>query len=210
MYMKKMLSLILALMLLMLCPAMAETVVETVEQPQTLVSPDGSYSITVPADYFPMNAEVMVSLFATEEMQRMLAQAMGLEDASQLAMYFETLEASNMMIVYSGDLVGNLNVQAVAATMTMDQLVMLKALMDEAMIQQYVSMGLAQEDIQLMEIQEIAGRRWYGLKLAMAGEIMQTMITVENGVQYVITFTGLEEQDAQSILESFTVTAAAE
>lgn len=207
--MKKILSLIMALMLLALCPAMAETVEETAVQTQTLVSPNGDYSFDVPLGYIPMDAEVMLSLFKTEEMQQLLAQAMGLEDASQLAMYFELVEASNMMIVYSSDLVGNLNVQAVEASLTMDLLVMLKSAMDAAMIEQYVSMGVAEEDIYPMDIQEIGGRRWYGMQLAMAGVPMQTMMTVENGVQYTITFTAIEEAEMLSILESFKVAEAA-
>lgn len=207
--MKKILSLIMALMLLALCPAMAETVEETAVQTQTLVSPNGDYSFDVPLGYIPMDAEVMLSQFKTEEMQQLLAQAMGLEDASQLAMYFELVEASNMMIVYSSDLVGNLNVQAVEASLTMDLLVMLKSAMDAAMIEQYVSMGVAEEDIYPMDIQEIGGRRWYGMQLAMAGVPMQTMMTVENGVQYTITFTAIEEAEMLSILESFKVAEVA-
>ena len=203
--MKKILSLVLAMMMLVLCPAMAETVEEIAVQTQTLVSPNGDYSFDVPADYIPMDTEVMLSLFKTEEMQQLLAQAMGLEDASQLAMYFELVEASNVMIVYSSDLAGNLNVQAVEASLTMDMLVMLKSVMDAAMIQQYVSMGVAEEDIHPMDIQEIGGRSWYGMKLKMAGIPMQTMITVENGVQYTVTFTSIDADDMQAILESFKV-----
>lgn len=207
--MKKILSLVLAMMMLVMCPAMAETVEETAVQTQTLVSPNGDYSFDVPLGYIPMDAEVMLSLFKTEEMQQLLAQAMGLEDASQLAVYFEQMEANNMMIVYSSDLMGNLNVQAVEASLTMDLLVMLKSAMDAAMIEQYVSMGVAEEDIYPMDIQEIGGRRWYGMQLAMAGVPMQTMMTVENGVQYTITFTAIEEAEMLSILESFKVAEAA-
>ena len=207
--MKKILSLIMALMLLALCPAMAETVEETAVQTQTLVSPNGDYSFDVPLGYIPMDAEVMLSLFKTEEMQQLLAQAMGLEDASQLAMYFELMKANNMMIVYSSDLLGNLNVQTTEANLTMDMLVMLKSVMDAATIEQYVLMGVAEEDIHPMDIQEIGGYRWYGMQLTMVGIPMQVMMTVENGVQYTIAFTAIEEAEMLSILESFKVAEAA-
>lgn len=209
MYMKKILSLIMALMLLALCPAMAETVEETAVQTQTLVSPNGDYSFDVPLGYIPMDAEVMLSLFQTEEMQQLLARAMGLEDASQLAMYFEKMEASNMMIVYSSNMQSNLNVQTAESILTMDVLVMLKSAMDDAMIEQYVSMGVAEEDIHPMDIQEIGEYRWYGMQLAMAGIPMQIMITVENGVQYTMVFTAIDEVEMLSILESFKVAEVA-
>lgn len=204
--MKKILSLVLALMLLALCSAMAETVVET----QTLTSPKGDYSYVVPADYFLMDAGVMKTLFTTPEMQQLLAQAMGLEDASQLSVYFEALETNNMMIVYGPDFASNLNVQTTAATLTMDQLVMLKAMMDAAMVQQYVSMGVAEESIQAMEIQQIGSYRWYGMQLVLADIPMQTMITIVDGTQYTVTFTMIDAEAMQGVLESFQVAAIAE
>ncbi len=206
--MKKLMSLLLALVMMTFCCAMAETA--DVPATQTLVSPDGTYSFEVPADYIPMNSETILQLFSTEAMQDLLAQMMGLEDGSQLSVYFEQLEQSNMMLVYSSTLIGNLNVQAVTSALTMDQIVMLKSMLDASLIQQYVSLGVAEEDIQTMDIQEIAGRRWYAMKLMMMGMEVQTMITEENGIQYTMTFTGIAAEEMQGILESFTVVPAVE
>lgn len=203
--MKKMLSLVLALMLLMLCPAMAETTIEM----QTLTSPDGTYSFEVPQDFFPMNAEAVKTLFATEEMQQVIAQAMGLQDASQLAVYFQMLEESNMMMVYGSDMVSNLNVQAIPTVLTMEMLVSMKELMDSTTTQQYLTMGVAEEDIHPMEIQQIGSYSWYGMKIIMAGMEIQTRMTIENGVQYVIAFTGIDAAAIEHMLESFTIAAPA-
>lgn len=109
--MKKRLSLLMALLMLVFCTASAETTV----QPQTLTSPDGSYSFNVPADYIPMNSQTAKALFTTDEMQEMLAQMFGLDDASQLDAYFAVLEASNMLFIYSGDMMANMNVQTTEA-----------------------------------------------------------------------------------------------
>lgn len=204
-YMKKMLSLVLALMMLMIYPAMAETAVQT----QTLTSPDGTYSFEVPQDYFTMNAEVLKTIFSTEEMQQMLARALGLADASQLAPYFEAMDAQNMMIVYGSDMVSNLNVQTSAATLTMDMVVALKALVDNSTAQQYQKIGIAAEDIHPMDIQQIGNRSWYGMQIVMMGLNVQSMLTIENGVQYTLTFTGLDAQLVQNVLESFKVVAPA-
>lgn len=129
--MKKMLSLLMALLMLVLCTAAAETAT------QTLTSPDGSYSIDVPADYFPMNSDTMMTLFTTDEMQQALAQTFGLEDASQLGAYFALLDANNLLFVYSGDMMHSLNVQANAATMTMEQTMQMKSMLDATVVQQY-------------------------------------------------------------------------
>lgn len=206
--MKKLLSLALALsmLLLTLCPALAETVAAT----QTLTSPDGSYSYEVPADYVPINAETFMTMFNTPEMQQLMAQMMGLQDASQLEMYFTLMQESNMMIVYANDLTGNLNVQAVPSAMTIEQIVLFKEQLDAAMAQQYMSLGIAEEDIHVMDIQEIAGRKWHGMQLKMMGQDMLSMTTVENGVQYVVTFTGIDAETCEQILASFTVAKAAE
>ena len=199
--MKKMLCLVLALMLLALCPAMAETAL------QTMTSPNGDYSFQVPEGYFSMDADLMMTLLSTPEIQQLTAEALGLADASQLAIYFDQVEASNMMIVYSPDWAGNFNVQASEATMTMELMVALKEMFDAIMIQQYVSMGIAEEDIRTMDIQEIAGRKWYGVQMIMAGMEVQVMLTIENGLQYAVTFTGIDADDMMGILESFTIGA---
>ncbi len=204
--MKKILCLVMTLMLLVLCPAMAETVVEK----QTLTSPDGSYSIEVPADYMSLNAELVANLFATEEMQQLLAQALGLPDASQLGLYLSMIEANNMMLVFTENMIGNLNIQAVPASLTMEQMVMLKDALDASIIQQYASLGVAEEDVELMEIQEIGGRQWYSVKLVMAGMPIQTLMTEVGGIQYALTFTYMDEAAMLSILESFTVATPAE
>ena len=204
--MKKILSLVLALMLLALCPAMAETAVAT----QTLTSPKGDYAFEVPQDYFSVDAELLMGVFSTPEMQDLLAQMMGLEDASLLTAYFEMAEASNMMIVYGPDWVSNFNVQTTTASLTMDQLVTLKSMLDAAMVAQYTALGFAEEDIHPMDIQEIAGRKWYGVQMEMAGLQMQCMITVENGVQYTLTFAGIDAEAMEVILASFATMSTAE
>lgn len=199
--MKKMLSLLLALLLLALCPAMAETPVEM----KTLTAPDGSYAFDVPADYMEMNSELVKNLFATEAMQQLLAQMLGLEDASQLDMYFAMMQQSNMMMVYTADMMGNFNVQTAASPLTMDQVVMMKAMMDASVAAQYMALGVAEEDMQPMDIVEINGRQWYGFRLKLMGQDIQTMITVENGMQYAVTFSGIDAQTMEAILASFVV-----
>lgn len=205
--MKKILSLVLALsmMVLTLCPAMAENAAT-----QLLTSPDGSYSYEVPADYFAINAETFMTLFNTPEMQQLMAQLMGLQDASQLEMYFQIMQESNMMIVYTGDMMGNLNVQATPSTMTVEQMVMFKELLDAAMVQQYVGLGVAEEDIHAMDIQEFGGRSWYGMQLKMMGSDVMSMMTVANGIQYVFTFTAIDAAICEQILASFNVVPVAQ
>lgn len=175
---------------------------------QTLVSPDGDYQFDVPADFIPMNSEVMKSLFDTDEMRQFMADMLGLEDASQLEVYFDTIQASNMMLVYDSELYANLNIQAAASDLTMEQIVQMKSLMDASIIQQYAALGVSEEDITLMDIQTIGAHQWYGVQLTFYGFSMQTMLTVVNGTQYTFTFTAMEDADVQTVLESFTVNAA--
>ena len=203
--MKKLLSLVMALMMLMICPAMAETTAEM----QLLISPDGTYSFEVPQDFFTMDADILKTVFAAPEAQQALAQAMGLQDASQLAVYFEAMQEANMMIVYGSDMVSNLNVQVTAATLNMDMLVLLKDMMDNAMAQQYQTIGIAAEDIHPLDIQEIGSYSWYGTHLVMMGMDVYSMLTITNGVQYTVGFTGLDADVMQHVLESFTIAAPA-
>lgn len=201
--MKKILSLALAVMMLALCPVMAATA-ETAAM-QTLVSPDGSYSFEVPTTYTRMDSQVFLTIFRTQEAQQMLAQMLGLSDASQVAQYFELMEANNMMIIFDDTMSGNLNVQVYEAALTMHQLIMLKDMMDQAMVEQYASLGLTAEDITFMEIQQHGNYQWYGLKLQIAGMEMQLMITVVDGVQYTFSFSDIDEAEMIHVLESFRV-----
>ena len=143
-----------------------------------------------------------------EEMQQIIAQLMGVEDVSQLSVYFDALEKSNMLLVYSDDLTGNLNVQVIAAELTLDEVVLYKALLDLTIKQQYLGLGIAEESIHTMDIQEIAGRRWYGTRVEMMGMQVLSLMTVENGLQYTITFTDIDEDVARRIMESFVFMAA--
>lgn len=202
--MKKMLALLMALLMLVLCSATAETTVQT----QALLSPDGSYGFDVPADYIVMNSQIMKTLFTSDEMRDMLAQMFGLEDASQLDAYFAVIEASNMLFVYSGDMTGNVNAQTNVATMTMEQMVLFKSLLDTTIVQQYCALGAKEEDITLMGMQEVGGRQWYAIQVVLSGMTINSRMTIVDGVQYTLTFSGMEEDVMQLVLESFQVNAA--
>lgn len=207
--MKKILSLVMALLLLALCPAIAETV-ETSAEMQTLVSPDGSYLMEVPADYFALNSESVEKLFATEEMQQNLCMMLGLQDISEVEMYIAMLVQSNFMLVYSGDMMSNFNVQSNETGLTVEMLMMWKEQMDSDLTQMYVAMGVAEQDVQLMDIQKIGGRSWYAITAALGGVNQLMAMTAENGVHYTFTFTGVDAEMIRHVLETFVVVPTAE
>lgn len=175
---------------------------------QTLVSPAGDYSFAVPMDFILADSDLFKTLLTTDAMRQSMADALGLEDASQLEQYFAAIQVSNMMIVYDSDFDGNLNIQETEALLTMDMIVLLKSAMDQSILQQYAALGVPEENMTFMDIQTIGGRRWYAAKVVFMGLDMQTMITVEDGKQFTFTFTKLEDAVVQNVLESFTVVAA--
>lgn len=180
----------------------------TLTELQTLVSPAGDYSFAVPADFILADSDLFKTLLTTDAMRQYMADALGLEDASQMEQYFAAIQASNMMIVYDSDFDGNLNIQETEALLTMDMIVLLKSAMDQSILQQYAALGVPEENMTFMDIQTIGGRRWYAAKVVFMGLDMQTMITVEDGKQFTFTFTKLEDAVVQTVLESFTVVAA--
>lgn len=184
------------------------SITESHDAVRTLVSPAGDYSFAVPADFIYADTDTVMALITTDEARQGMAEAMGLEDASQLDAYFAAIQASNMMIVYDSEMYANLNVQQSEATLTMDMIVLMKSAMDQAMIQQYASLGVPEENFTLMDIQTIGGHRWYVVKLEFVGLNMENAITVENGRQYTFTFTGLDDAVVQAVLESFAVNGA--
>lgn len=175
---------------------------------QTITSPEGDYSFAVPADFIPMDSDTMKTLITTDEMRQYVAEAAGLKDASQLDAYYEGIRSSNMIVIYDNSFMGNLNVQCNAATLTMDMLVLMKSEMDRVFIQQCAQLGIPEESINLMDIQTIADRCWYGAKVVFMGLNMQTMCTVEDGKQFTFTFTALDDAVVQTVLESFTMNKA--
>lgn len=200
--MKKLLSLLLALMLLATPCALADA-----DAPKTLTTPDGDCSFEVPADYVELNAETLQSLFSTEAMQDYAAQLLGLENAADLNRYVEILEASSMMFVYTADLKGNISVQVSEASLTMEMLVVLKNMLDASMYEQFRAIGVAEEDIRTMDIQTIGGRRWYAISATLMDMPQLMLITVENGMQYSFAFTNIGDEVCLQVLESITIAA---
>ena len=199
--MKKILSLMFAL-LLALTPALAETAAT-----QTLTSPDGSYTIEVPADYFPMNAATIIALCQNEVVMQYAAQSMGLENIDQMLEYIAMAEENNMIYAFGPDFVSNLNVQSLPSPLTVEMMVMFKDMLDDQFAQQYVSMGVPETALQYMDILQIGTRQWYGIGIELGGMSMLQLITAENGIQYVFTFADIELETIVPILESFTIIA---
>jgi hypothetical protein len=197
--MKKILSLMFAL-LLALTPALAETAAT-----QTLTSPDGSYTIEVPADYFPMNAATIIALCQNEVVMQYAAQSMGLENIDQMLEYIAMAEANNMIYAFGPDFVSNLNVQSLPSPLTVEMMVMFKDMLDDQFAQQYVSMGVPETALQYMDILQIGTRQWYGIGIELGGMSMLQLITAENGIQYVFTFADIDLETVVPILESFTI-----
>jgi len=202
--MKKLLALLLTLLLLAV-PALAETVEAT--ETQLLTSPDGSYTIEVPADYFPMNAATIVALCQNEAVMQYAAQSMGLENMDQMLEYIAMAETNNMIYAFGPDFVSNLNVQFAPTSLTMERLVSLKDLLDAQFVQQYGSMGVPESALQFMDILQIGARQWYGVGFEFSGLTMLQLMTVENGRQYVFTFANLDLDTILPIVESFTIIA---
>jgi hypothetical protein len=124
-------------------------------------------------------------------------------------MYIDMISENNMMTAYTSDLEGTINVQVVESTLTMEMVSQLKSALDAVMVEQYVAVGVAEHNIQLLDIQEIGGRQWYGLRLVMADVQVQPMMTVENGVQYTVTFTDVDEDVLTAIVGSFRIIPSA-
>lgn len=194
--MKKLLALTLTLMLLAL-PALAETAT------QTVTAPDGGYSVEVPANWLNLNTDVVKQIYADDALRTMIGQNLGMQDPSMLEQYVAVMAQSNMVFVYADDMIGNFNVQTGPMPVTMEQLVALKEMMDATMIAQYVSLGAAEESIKPMEIQQIGNRSWYGMQLQLLGQDVLMLMTVENNMQYVFTFGGIDLDTCYAIVETF-------
>lgn len=183
-------------------------VVPAVDAPtQVLTSPDGSYTVTVPADFIPVNADLIVAISQNEAMQEQMAQILGVEDVSRLAEYITLLETSNVLVVYGSDMFSNFNVSLVSNPLTVEQMITVKHLLDQQLTQQYESVGIPASAVQPMAPQEIGGRQWYAIGVTMGNMRMQQMITTENGTQYTFSFGNIDQQVITSILESFTLVA---
>ena len=198
--MKKMLAMLLSLLLLALTPALAETAAT-----QTLTSPDGTYTIEVPADYFPMNAATIIALCQNEAVMQYAAQSMGLENIDQMLEYIAMAEENNMIYAFGPDFVSNLNVQSLPSPLTVEMMVMFKDMLDDQFAQQYVSMGVPETALQYMDILQIGTRQWYGIGIELGGMSMLQLITAENGIQYGFTFADIDLETIMPIMESFTI-----
>ena len=197
--MKKMLSLLLALtMLLTACPAMAEIA----NGAQMLVSPDERYSLEVPEGYFELGLEI---LLGDAETQAYLMAWLDM-DAAQLREFQENARQGNMLIVYSDDMQSSFNVSSRKDFLTMDLLTADKSQVDAVTMQGYMMMGVQPDEFEPMDLQVIGGRTWYALRMILEGQPFQLMMTAEDGVSYTAGFTNMDAQVIASILETFTLT----
>ena len=200
--MKKLLSLLMAAMMLALTPALAESAAT-----QTLTSPDGTYTIGVPADYIVINDDLVAALEADEaELERILA-GISLNDLAALKNLVAEDKASNSVRADSPDFLFNLIVSASPLPASMEQWIARKSMMDDLYISQYTAAGIPEEMIQTMDILEIGGWRWYGLDIGVPGFQFRQRMTIHDGTLYLFNFAdgGSNADMTIAILESFTL-----
>ncbi len=190
--MKKTLTLVLALMLLVSCACAEVTTC-------TFVSQTGLFTYSYPDGYFPLNGSIMTELLNDPEAQQAIAET-GLNMEAFAALDFSTLE-----YLYAPDFVGDLNVNvAVGAGLSMDLLVLLQDTLMDTFRQQYAAMGINTDALEFCGFPVFGENSYFCYTLNYLGvTVEQYIICDEAGNMYYLTFTDFDEAAKDMVLSSF-------
>jgi len=206
--MKKVLALIMALaMLLCGCAALAETAADT-QETQTLNSVTGLFTLEIPADYIIFDAELVQMLIGDLGVDYFVENGLDEGTAQMVIDTFAQIDPTTQDFVYAPDFVSNMNAMASApAGLTRDMLPLVKDALDETLTAQYVSMmGLAEEDCVPMDIITIGENDYncYAFGVNAFGTFLIQYITfADDGTQICLTFTGIEKEITDAIMDTF-------
>ena len=196
--MRKIVVFLLCLMLIA-TPALAER--------KTSVT--GLFTFECPDDCLQITGEFIDELLngdMTEEIQSEMGNIGFDPDAlSDLFEQMRSVDLSSLDFIYSSDFTGNVNMYAqVGLGLTPDMLPLIVSALDEQMVSLYMSMGVPEDGINLMGIQEIGGNSFYTTYIEMTGGLSmhQYMAFNEAGDQIVFTFTGFPQEDELALMES--------
>ena len=196
--MRKVIVFVLCLMLIAM-PAFAEQ----------YSSNTGLFTYECPENCIPITGE-FIDAMLNGDMSDYLQSGMGELgfDESALDEVFENiknLDLSNMDFIYTTDMSGNVNMFAqMGLGVTPDMLPMLVSMLDEQMVSTYAAMGVPEESVESLGIQEIGGTQFYVIYVEMSGGLSmhQYMAFNEDGDQIMITFSNFPAEDEQALVES--------
>lgn len=156
------------------------------------------YTIEVPEDYLEMSADTLDTLMET-------VGADVFEKAGIDISVLGEIDYSNTDYLYTADMLGNLNVQiSKASGLTQEALESMKESLDDQLTTTYVSMGVAEENCEPMEIEQIGDYSFYCYHVSMMDSTMhQYIICNEDTDMFTITFTNIDEETEKEIIESF-------
>lgn len=156
------------------------------------------YTIEVPDDYIELSADTLDTLMDTvgEDI---------FENAGLDLSILGSIDYSNTDYLYSADMLSNLNVQiSKASDLTQDMITSMKDDLDAQMAATYMAIGVAEEDCEAMDVEQIGENTFYRYTVSMMGSTMhQYIICNEDTDMFTITFTNFDEEIEKEIIESW-------
>lgn len=214
--MRKFLCLLMAVMMLLSCTALAETATETEVETTLYTHPTLGYSMNLPTDWILLDSETVDTLVDT-----MKSGEAGTLDDATLAQYTAQIDATNMMIALSPDQTSNVNVVAQDLGVTFSAGIVVEQLCP-ALVAQYQSLfaDCAFDDPGSVVIYNDTDYARVSATYTTADLYMRMhqYIVIENNIMYCITFSNAADDAAMSsedmsaialpFMESFAAPAA--
>lgn len=201
--MKKILSAILALAMLLACSAFAQSA-----EVQFVESQTGLFTMEVPEGYLVMNgelAEIMMNS-ADEDALAEYFDAHGIDGSTFMDARdrydYANFEGRDMII--GPDIVSNMNTTVAPNTgMTMESFATLGDMLGAQLIELYASMGIPAESCSIEGMMTFGANEYFAL-FVNAGEVPmhQYMVINDEGTMITFTFVGFDPVAEESILTS--------
>lgn len=195
---------------ILLCMIMLFTAATALAEPVTSVS--GLFTFEVPENCIKVDAALLDTLVKQLEAEDYEdAVGMDKESAQNLVAVLEQVDLSTADLLYTSDMVGNVNIMAIPGVgATQAFLPLLKGEFDKQLIAQYTSaFGIAEEDIQTQELAQFGENTYYALYLTFMGMPIHLYITYDAaGNQLTFTFTGFDAEAEKALMESVALVPA--
>ncbi|MCQ2457107.1 MAG: hypothetical protein MJ142_00055 [Clostridia bacterium] len=202
--MKKLIALLLAVLMLAGTAFAEDAAVKTAVKTQTVESVSGLLTFEVPSRWYVMKPGTVDELFTVAGDAAFDEMGLTEADIANAKAAISQVDLSQMDMVYTASMTGNLNVIAQeAAGMNMSLLKLMKSVYDQMFAGQYMNMGVPEESIIYYDIEQIGDLEWYRMDVEYAGnEICQFITCDQNSHMIIFTFTRISEPDFMPVLES--------
>lgn len=170
-----------------------------------LTSVTGMFTVRLPADFRVVDANFLNILQEVQRTGKWEEFGLTAANGEVISQAIAMVDLDHMDFAYAPNMAANVNVIVDPNTgLTPQILPIAKALLDNQIAQSYAGSGVTDSDITFHDLVELNDYVWYNYEVMMMGRhVTQYICFDDQGNQYQLTFTDIDEATTMSIVSSF-------